>query len=109
MRNLILSYALNVSCECFGANTRLFNDETKGVSSLSKVASTVGNLSVAKNKKNKNRKIDVHKLFEPSETQLANTELNLKSVGLCDAIKKKSASVGKKEVIEKESFLNKFI
>ena len=109
MRTRDPSHILGVGYERFSASARLFNDEAKGVSSCSEVTSTVNSLSATEEKKDGSRKIDTHNLFEPSETQQASIELNSRKVGLSEVIKKKSESVGKKEVIQKDSSLNELM
>lgn len=109
MRTRVFSHIVGVGYKRFGASTRLFNDEAKRVSSFSKVTSAVNFLSANKEKKDRSRKIDIHNLSEPSETQQANIELNSIKVGLSEVIQKKSESVEKKEVIKKDDSLNELM
>ena len=108
-RTRVPSHILSVGCERFGANARLFSDETKGVSSFSEVASPVNSLSATKDIKDGSRKIDTHNLSEPSETRQTNIEFKPKNVGLSEAIQKESESVVKKEVACNSNSLNEFI
>jgi hypothetical protein len=101
MRIRVSSHILSVECERFSASARLFNSEAKRVSSSSEVALTVNSSSAVEDVKNGALKLDVHNLFEKSETQL-----KLSKVGLCDAIQKKLGSVIKKDVTKDGKSLN---
>lgn len=85
-RTKVPGYISNVGCECFSANARLFNDEVKGVSSSSEVASTVNSLNVIKTTKDGIRKINIHNLLESNKTREINNKLKSKNFGLCEVI-----------------------
>lgn len=103
MRVRVSSHILSVGCERFGASARLLNDEARGISSLSEGTSTVNSSGAAEDIKNGALKLEVHNLFEKSETQLKSLK-----VGSCDAVQKKFGSVIKKDVTEDGKSLNEF-